>query len=202
VQKRIEKISALLASPVQPDLVLNRHCAECEFQTRCRKIAVEKDDLSLLAGMSAKERQKLRSKASSRSRNSRTRSGEKNAKACKESREAAHVALQALAIRENTVYIHGTPMLPQPRTHVYLDIEGLPDRDFHYLIAHSSFWIDKRRFTHSGPTPSDEPAIFAQFADTLAQLDDFRVFHFGDYDTAALKRIKPRCRRVNRNSSI
>ncbi len=45
-----------------PDLVLNRHCAECEFQARCRKLAVEKDDLSLLAGMSAKERQKLRSK--------------------------------------------------------------------------------------------------------------------------------------------
>lgn len=35
-----------------PDLVLNRHCAECEFQSRCRKLAVEKDDLSLLAGMS------------------------------------------------------------------------------------------------------------------------------------------------------
>jgi len=31
----------------------------CEFQVRCRKIAVEKDDLSLLAGISAKERQKL-----------------------------------------------------------------------------------------------------------------------------------------------
>jgi predicted RecB family nuclease len=91
VRKRIEKIAALLSGqtedrsadshvreplpdeetrvlsgprscPTPPDLVLNRHCAECEFQARCRKIAVEKDDLSLLAGMSAKERQKLRSK--------------------------------------------------------------------------------------------------------------------------------------------
>ncbi len=62
VRKRIEKITALLSSPTPPDLVLNRHCAECEFQARCRKIAIEKDDLSLLAGMSAKERQKLRSK--------------------------------------------------------------------------------------------------------------------------------------------
>jgi predicted RecB family nuclease len=62
VRKRLGKITALLASPAPPDLVLNRHCAECEFQARCRKLAVEKDDLSLLAGMSAKERQKLRSK--------------------------------------------------------------------------------------------------------------------------------------------
>jgi hypothetical protein len=51
VRKRTEKIAALLSSHAPPDLVLNRHCAECEFQARCRKIAVEKDDLSLLAGM-------------------------------------------------------------------------------------------------------------------------------------------------------
>jgi len=62
VRKRLDKVAALLSSPTPPDLVLNRHCAECEFQARCRKIAVEKDDLSLLATMSAKERQKLRSK--------------------------------------------------------------------------------------------------------------------------------------------
>ena len=62
VRKRLEKTAALLSNPTPPDLVLIRHCAECEFQARCRKIAIEKDDLSLLAGMSAKERQKLHSK--------------------------------------------------------------------------------------------------------------------------------------------
>ena len=51
VRKRLEKIAALLANPTPRDLVLNRHCAECEFQARCRKIAVEKDDLSLLANI-------------------------------------------------------------------------------------------------------------------------------------------------------
>ena len=35
------------------------------------------------------------------------------------------MALQALAIRENTVYIHGNPRLPDSKTQVYLDIEGL-----------------------------------------------------------------------------
>ena len=49
VRKLISKIVALLASPAPPDLILNRHCAECEFQTRCRQKAIEKDDLSLLA---------------------------------------------------------------------------------------------------------------------------------------------------------
>jgi predicted RecB family nuclease len=38
-----------------PPLVLNRHCGECEFQERCRKLAVDHDDLSLLANLSEKE---------------------------------------------------------------------------------------------------------------------------------------------------
>src|SRR5262249_17760637 len=62
VRERVENICKLISSSVPPDLVLNRHCAECEFQSRCRKKAVEQNDLSLLVGMSAKERMKLRSK--------------------------------------------------------------------------------------------------------------------------------------------
>jgi predicted RecB family nuclease len=58
VGKLIEKSTALLSTYKPPDLVLNRHCGECEFQTRCREKAIEKDDLSLLAGMSEKERKK------------------------------------------------------------------------------------------------------------------------------------------------
>jgi hypothetical protein len=75
---------------------------------------------------------------------------------------------------------------------VYLDIEGVPDRDFHYLIGalivsdghetFRSFWAD---------TQADEPDAFTQFVDTVSQLDNFQVFHFGDYDTVALKRVQP-----------
>ena len=52
VRKRLDKISTLLSNPTPPDLILNRHCAECEFQLRCRQKAIEKDDLSLLSRMS------------------------------------------------------------------------------------------------------------------------------------------------------
>ena len=61
VGKLTEKIATLLTTDKPPDLVLNRHCVECESQARCRQKAVEKDDLSLLAGMSEKERKKLNS---------------------------------------------------------------------------------------------------------------------------------------------
>jgi hypothetical protein len=45
---RIKSCAALVANTSPPDLVLNRHCGQCEFQLRCYKQAREKDDLSLL----------------------------------------------------------------------------------------------------------------------------------------------------------
>ena len=34
VQKRIPDVTALLADDSPPDLVLNRHCSQCEFEAR------------------------------------------------------------------------------------------------------------------------------------------------------------------------
>src|ERR1035437_4811476 len=41
-------MAAQQASTTAPPLVLNKHCAEGEFRSRCRQTAIEKDDLSLL----------------------------------------------------------------------------------------------------------------------------------------------------------
>ncbi len=136
VRKHIEKIAAPLTSTTPPDLVLNRHCAECEFQARCRKIAIEKDDLSLLAGMSAKERQKLRSKGIfTVTQLSYTFRPRRRPKRQRDKREKYHHSLKALAIREKKIHIVGSPELKIEGTPVYLDVEGLPDRDFYYLIG-------------------------------------------------------------------
>jgi len=62
VQKRVERGAALLSSPTPPDLVLNRHSGECEFQARGRQKAIETDDLSLLSGMRDKKRKKFHRK--------------------------------------------------------------------------------------------------------------------------------------------
>jgi len=56
----IDKFLAQQASP--PTLILNRHCTECEFRARCRAIALEKDDLSLLYNITEKERKQQHNK--------------------------------------------------------------------------------------------------------------------------------------------
>ena len=49
--------------------------------------------------------------------------------------ERYHHALKALAIRERKIHIVGNPELPMDGTPVFLDVEGLPDRDFYYLVG-------------------------------------------------------------------
>ena len=185
VRKRIEKIAALLSSPTPPDLVLNRHCAECEFQARCRKIAVEKDDLSLLAGMSAKERQKLRSKGIfTVTQLSYTFRPRRRPKRLRDKREKYHHSLKALAIREKKIHIVGSPELKIEGTPVYLDVEGLPDRDFYYLIGvrigngesavQHSLWAD---------TVEDEGKIWREFLAILETVEKPVLIHYGSYET-------------------
>jgi predicted RecB family nuclease len=186
------KIAALISDKKPPDLVLNRHCPDCEFRDSCRKKAVETDDLSLLAGISEDERNRHRSKGIfTVAQLSYTFRPRRSPKRAKNPARPRYPALQALAIRENTVFVHGSPRLPDSKTQVYLDIEGLPDNESYYLLgalivtegqeAFHSFWASDA---------SQEPEIFAQFAEAVANLPDFRVLHFGDYETVALKRMK------------
>ena len=192
VQKHIEKIAALLSSPSPPDLVLNRHCAECEFRDGCRQKAIETDDLSLLSAITEKERSRHRSKGIfTVNQLSYTFRPRKIPKRAKNAAKPHYVALQALSIRENTVYIHGDPQLPASECKVFLDIEGLPDSDFYYLIGalfvingqetFHSFWADKS---------DEEPKIFAQFVESVCVIPDFCIFHYGNYESVALKRAK------------
>src|SRR5439155_17064934 len=191
VRTRIEKIDALLSSPSPPDLVLNRHCAECEFQPRCRKIAVEKDDLSLLAGMSAKERQKLRNKGIfTVTQLSYTFRPRRRPKRLRDNREKYHHSLKALAIREKKIHIAGSPELKIEGTPVYLDVEGLPDRDFYYLIGvrigngesavQHSLWAD---------TVEEEGKIWREFLGILESVEKPVLIHYGSYETDFLNEM-------------
>jgi predicted RecB family nuclease len=194
VRKPLGKITALLASPAPPDLVLNRYCAECEFQARCRKLAVEKDDLSLLAGMSAKERQKLRSKGIfTVTQLSYTFRPRRRPKRQRDKREKYHHALKALAIREQKIHIVGSPELKIEGTPVYLDVEGLPDRDFYYLIGvrighgdsavQHSLWADN---------VADEEKIWREFLALLEAVEKPVLIHYGSYETDFLKTLSER----------
>ena len=200
VRKRLEKIAALLSNPAPPDLVLNRHCAECEFQARCRKIAVEKDDLSLLGGMKTDERKEYRSKGIfTVAQLSYTFRPRRRPKKLRDKRERYHHALKALAIREKKIYVVGSPELKIEGTPVYLDVEALPDLDFYYLIGarvktekgfvHHSFWANDL---------DGMARIWTDFLNVLAVVNNPCLIHYGSFETTFLKWM---CARLGNPSS-
>jgi predicted RecB family nuclease len=191
VRSLLASIAAQGASATSPPVILNKHCAECQYQARCRQIALEKDDLSLLPSVSEKERTKHHDRGiftvTQLSYTFRPR------------RHSASVmvkhqpALKALAIRKNQIHIVDTPAVSVPGTPVFFDVEGDPDRDFYYLIGlrtgstgsstHYSFWAND---------PEEEQNMWADCLHTLSAIDNPRLVHYGSYDAQFLKRMRTR----------
>jgi hypothetical protein len=108
-------------------------------------------------------------------------------------KEKFHHSLRALAIREKK--IHAVDLTDQilDGTPVYLDVEGLPDRNFYYLIGvrvgtsagaiQHTFWADDE---------DAEGRIWTEFLRVLLSIPDPRLVHYGSYETVFLKQMRDR----------
>ena len=119
-----------------PALTLNRHCAACEYRKGCQAVAEQADDLSLLRSLSEKDVQNQRSRGvTTLTQFSHTYRPGRRGKRRLEKARKHDPALQALALREKKVYVMDEPPLKEAPVAIYLDVEGVPDRDFYYLIG-------------------------------------------------------------------
>ena len=177
-----------------PSLCLNRHCHICQFKNSCKEEAQARDHLSLLCGISEKEIARNNRKGIfTVTQLSYTFRSRRRPKRAKPAAPPHSYPLQALALRENQVYIHGSPVMPSASSRLYFDIEGLPERDFDYLIGltvdangaqrHHYFWAEHEE---------QQQDIYAQFVQTLQHYNDYLLFHFGSYEKRALKRMQSR----------
>jgi len=106
-----------------------------------------------------------------------------------------NVELQALALRTGKIYLDDPPSIPDYPVELFLDIEGIPDEKFEYLIGlvvregdrmiEHSFWAD---------TCSSEQAIFRQCLDILAKYVEGPIFHYGSYEPRAFARASKKYR--------
>jgi predicted RecB family nuclease len=184
----------LIRSESRPDVALNRHCTKCEYNIRCLQEAIVKDDLSLLAGMTEKERKKLNSKGIfTVTQFSYTFRPRRRPRRLRDKKEKYYHSLKALAIREKKIHVIGSPELKTEGTPVFIDVEGIPDKDFFYLIGlriknfdkyvQQSFWAN---------SISEEFDIFISFLKTLSKVENPQLFHYGRYETVFLKQMKER----------
>jgi predicted RecB family nuclease len=187
-------------------LVLNRHCAVCDFQQRCRGLAIERDNLSLLSAMTSKERAKFHSKGifsitqlSYGYRPRRRKRKLPDAESSKQSskRDSRIVRndhkLKALAIKKNQIHVVGAPSLKFNGTPTFLDVEAMPDRDFYYLAGlrfecggeqvERSFWADGL---------DGERVIWENCLRELKAIGDAQIVSYGAYETRFLRQMKAR----------
>jgi hypothetical protein len=101
--------------------------------------------------------------------------------------------LKALAIKKAQIHVVGSPSLFIEGTPVFMDVEGMPDRDFYYLIGlrhetrgtpiERSFWADG---------PENESDIWRECLGALKEIDNPRLVHYGAYEIRFLKRMRER----------
>jgi predicted RecB family nuclease len=123
-------------APECPPVILNRHCPLCLFYKECEAKAKEQDHLSLLKNISGKEITAQNKKGIftvtqlSYTYRPRKRKKGKDGPPLKYSH-----SLKALAIRDDKIYVVEKPTVPRSGTLIFLDVEGIPDQDFYYLIG-------------------------------------------------------------------
>jgi predicted RecB family nuclease len=186
----ISEIANHLTTSEEPDFYLNKHCPECQFQSRCRKLLIERDDLSLLRTVTIREREKYRARGVlTVNQLSYTFKPRRSSQDCK----THEPSLKALAIRKNLVHVAGEPKLNIPSNAIYLDVEGVPELNFYYLIGwrydcngtatNKYAWAD---------TTDEEQKIWWLFFNDLRRLGNVILIHYGRYEITFLSRMKKR----------
>lgn len=187
------EISERLTQP--PTYQLNRHCAECSFQSLCRDIATTKDDLSLLSNMPKREQKKLaRRGIFTVTQLSYTFRPRRRPAKQRSTRLPYSHPLKALAIRDRKIYVNGCPAVPTVQTPVvFLDVEGDPDRQSYYLAGllvcdglsttQHSFWANSQ---------SDERQMWASCVRVLSEVSPCHIVCYGEFDRVFLRRMKTR----------
>jgi hypothetical protein len=109
-------------------------------------------------------------------------------------RQVRHsLELQALAIRTGKVYVEHLPDLPRGPVELFVDLEGVPDRDEYYLAGllvcrggeaeYEPIWADDA---------ASEAAMWSALVERLEAFPDAPVYHYGSYEKKAFATLSKR----------
>lgn len=190
-QRKILETQLLITKEEPPTFYQNKHCPECKYRTSCITKLKERDCISLLGNISYKVISKYNKKGIfsvlqlSHTFRPRRRSSRKPTMATTYLWE-----LKALAIREQKTYVMYLPEVQNLNSCIYIDFEGTQDNSV-YLIGGKikqegkpdilfSFWAENT---------DEEVIIFNQLFALLIKYPECAIFHYGSYETRALRRV-------------
>src|SRR5215510_10295645 len=171
-----------------PPIFINSHSHVCSYKQSCRYQAEKEDNLSLLDRMTPIFVNRLQRKGIfTVNQLSYLYKPRRNRKRRTPQPSGFDFPLQALALRNRKIYIHQTPSIPVRETEIFLDIEGVPDLAFDYLIgiivvsptrvARHSLWAD---------TPGDEKSIFESLLRIVEAHPTAPIYHYGSYEPKSI----------------
>ncbi|WP_017313984.1 IS66 family transposase [Mastigocladopsis repens] len=178
-----------------PPMNLNKHCSICQFKVQCRTKAEQDEHLSLLDGVTPKVIQRYEKKGIFTVKQlSYLFKPQKRKKRNKNQFDNTYkLELKALAIRTGKIYLQDLPAICRQTTELFLDIEGVPDQNFYYLIGllvcqsnttnFYSFWAN---------TVEEEKQIWQQMLTIANQYSDAPIYHYGSYEPRALSKLTKR----------
>jgi predicted RecB family nuclease len=193
----LDDLNRMRSGELRPKLVLNNHCGVCEFQQRCHLQAVREDNLSLLRGVSETDiRRHGRRGVLTLTQLAYTFRPRRETKSPEQRKVRRYHALQALAIRDQRLYVFGTPVVPFTRVRIFLDLEGNPHEGCVYLIgmivregdqeiAHT-LWAD---------SATEESNIFEKFLAVVDRYENPTIYCYGQYERAFIRRMRAKVRR-------
>ena len=178
-----------------PIVILNKHCPYCQFRSLCKAKAEQEDNLSLLSTIStSKAVQSYENKGIFTVKQLSYLFKPRKCKKRVVKLPVTHKPeLQALAIRTGKIYLQQLPELSRRPVELFLDIEGIPDQQFYYLIGplvcksdiaiQYSFWAD---------TLQHEAQIWHQFIEKINQYPDAPIYHYGSFEPKAINKLARR----------
>lgn len=197
IKKIIVELNKILLSSDEPTLILNRHCAYCEFSSSCKEKANTDGNMSLLDRATPKVIEKYKKKGIFTIQQLSYLYKPRRRKKRVNPLVVHNLELQAFALRTDKIYAQQLPELSRQPIELFLDIEGNPDQELYYLIGvltcndkstiFNSFWAD---------TTSDKARIWQQFLSIINKYPDGPIYHYGNYE---LKAIETLGRRYNSN---
>ena len=192
LQKQAEALLAetteLLGKEQPPNFYKIAHCAECKFKNDCHQKLIERDCISLLPGMSLKSVLKYHNKGITtitqlsylfKPRRRRTPNP-----------QSSYLwELKALAIREQKTFVIQPPVLNPNPVAIYIDFEGTKDEQHIYLLGGLILKNEEEpeAFYYWSDNRDDEQANFNQLFKLLIQYPDAEIYHYGSYESKALK---------------
>ena len=195
-QKLLATLKEIISKEEPPPFYRNPHCPECQFKDSCYKKLKERDCISLLPGMSAKVLAKYHNKGmftiTQLSYIFRPRRRGRRP----QNRQGSYLwDLKALAIREQKTFVMYPPDLEKSSTEIFIDFEGLPEEGRIYLIGVvlKEEGRDAEFYSYWANDKAEEEHIFQKLLDILIGHPDVPIYHYGSYESKALKQAAKKC---------